>query len=201
MKKYKLTKLQSQTKPNWEKINPLNDFSYPWRVEAAPQTIFRGAQDGEYFYFQFEAYGPKPLVYVDTNSKLEVIHSERVEIFFRSDEKMTPYYCLEMDPHGRVLDYEANHYRQFNRDWQWPDDLAIQTRVEGNKYILSGKVKLDTLADLNLLKDNQIQAGLYRGHCNNLVGKKATLKWISWVDSETPEPDFHVASSFGLLML
>ena len=134
------------------------------------------------------------MVYVETNHKLEVIHSERVEIFFRSDEKLNPYYCLEMDPNGRVLDYEATHYRNFNRDWQWPDDLEIQTKIESDKYILTGKIKLKTLEDLKLLQGNQIQAGLYRGHCSALEGKKATLKWISWVDSKTPEPDFHVAS-------
>jgi hypothetical protein len=49
------------------------------------------------------------------NDKLEVVNSERVEIFFRKDEALTPYYGLELDANGRVLDYEAEYHRKFNR--------------------------------------------------------------------------------------
>jgi hypothetical protein len=46
-----------------------------------------------------------------------------------------------------------------------------------------------------------MNAGLYRGECVKLEGDKATLRWISWVDPKTANPDFHVASSFGKFIL
>lgn len=199
MKELAISRLN--TFESWDNIPILNDFSYPWRIEEAPKTTFQAYYDNEDIHFRFVAYGRNPFVYVKDNNKLEVIHSERVEIFFRKDEKMQPYYVLEMDPHGRVLDYSANHYRKFDRNWEWPDSLAIQTSIKDEYYTLRGKLNLEVLKQLDLLQNNQIQIGLYRGYCKEMVNNKANVKWISWVDSGTDEPDFHVPSSFGTLKL
>jgi hypothetical protein len=186
---------------NWDKAAELTDFTYPWEKEEPPATNFKACYDQNHLHFRFIASGPKPLIYIDTNDKMEVIHSERVELFFRINEKMQPYYCLEMDPNGRVLDYKANHYREFDRSWHWPDSLSIKTRIEDENqgYMLQGKISLSVLKQLGLIHNNQIEIGIYRGHCTNLKGNKATIKWISWVDSKTKHPDFHVPSSFGVL--
>ena len=199
MKKFLIKKLIDFT--SWEKVTKLDDFSYPWQSEKSPVTSFSAYYDENHIYFRFVAYGSKPLVYIEDNSKLAVMHSERVEIFFRRDQKMSPYYCLEMDPHGRVLDYSANHYREFDRNWNWPAPLSILTSMKDTYYTLQGKLNLNTLKRLNLLRDNQIQIGLYRGHCTEMIDGKADVKWISWIDPITPEPDFHVPSSFGILTL
>lgn len=199
MKRLVLPKITEFT--SWDQAAHLSDFSYPWRTEPVPETIFYAYHDEEHLHFRFVAYGPPPLVHVESNHKLEVIHSERIEIFFRSNEAMRPYYCLEMDPHGRVLDYRANHYREFERDWQWPSDLLITTSIEDGYYSFEGAFRLDDLRQLDLLKGREIETGLYRGHCSELKDGKGTIKWISWVDSGTENPDFHVPTSFGLLEL
>ena len=199
MKVFSISKLGSFD--NRDGISSVDDFSYSWREEKAPKTIFQAYYDDIAIHFRFLAYGPTPFVFVKDNHKLEVIHSERVEIFFRTNEKMRPYYVLEMDPRGRVLDYKANHYREFDRSWEWPDSLAIQTSMEEDYYTLQGKFKIETLKRLNLIQDNEIQIGLYRGHCTEMLNGKANVKWISWIDSGTSEPDFHVPSSFGILRL
>lgn len=186
---------------SWDKAAKIDDFSYPWQKEKAPKTIFYSYYDDNYIHFRFVAFGPKPLIFVRNNNKLEVIESERVEIFFRSDDKMNPYYCLEMDPLGRVLDYKAELYRKFQRNWQWPESLMIKTTITNENYSLQGRISLNVLKELNLLKDKEIQIGLYRGHCTKIKKKKGFIKWISWIDSKTKTPDFHVPSSFGLLKL
>lgn len=155
----------------------------------------------DYIHFRFVAFGPKPLIFVRKNDKLEVIESERVEIFFRSDDKMNPYYCLEMDPHGRVLDYKAHFYRKFQRNWKWPESLMIQTVITNEWYSVQGQISLNVLKELNLLKGQEIQIGLFRGHCTKINEQKGFIKWISWIDSKTKTADFHVPSSFGLLKL
>lgn len=186
---------------NWDAVRELKDFTYPWQSEMPPKTIFKAYHDSNYLYFRFEAYGPKPLIFVENNNKLEVTKSERVELFFRSDEKMQPYYCLEMDPNERILDYKADYYREFDRSWEWPESLCINTNIEAERYTLEGKVSLSTLKQLGLLKDNKIEVGVFRGHCTALNEDKANIKWISWIDSKTKEPDFHVPSAFGLFVL
>jgi len=199
MKKFLIPKLTDCT--SWEKAAELVDFSYPWRSEKAPNTTFSAFYDQNYLYFRFIAYGSKPLVYVENNNKMEVVRSERVEIFFRQDEKMKSYYCLEIDPLGRVLDYKAELYRKFNRNWQWPESLFIESKINEKNYSVQGKISFSVLSQLGLINKNNIQIGLFRGHCTKLVGKDAQLKWISWIDSKTSEPDFHVPSSFGIIEL
>lgn len=199
-----MKKLSISNIPNfvsWDKVKSINDFTYPWRKDAPPSTSFAAYYDDSYLHFRFVAKGPKPLVYVKDNNKLEVIQSERVEIFFREDEKMNPYYVLEMDPHGRVLDYKAKHYREFERSWSWPESLDIKTEIVEDGYTLQGKFSLSLLKEFELLRNNQIQIGLYRGHCVHLENNKGTIQWISWIDPKSPEPDFHVPTSFGTLTL
>lgn len=193
---YKKTNFKS-----WENIDSIEDFSYPWLDENPPKTLFRAFYDDLFLYFHFTAFGKDPKIYVETNNKLEVRFSERVELFFRRDEDMRPYYCLEMDPNGRVLDYKACMYRKFDRNWTWPDPLDIKTIIYKDKYTLEGKICLKTLRDLGVLKTNMIEIGVYRGHCTKLDKKDDSIKWISWVDSKTRTPDFHVPSSFGGLIL
>ena len=199
MKAYRIPKLTHTI--SWDELNPLTDFSYPWQKEKAPMTTFNAYYDENHIHFRYDSWGPKPIVYVENNDKSEVIDSERIELFFRRDEKMQPYYCLEIDPNGRVLDYKANFYREFDLDWVWPEPLDIQTNIEEGKYIVQGKLGIPVLKRLGLLKDGQIQIGLFRGHCIALKANKASLKWISWVDSKTEEPDFHVPTAFGILIL
>lgn len=199
MKKIRIK--QVNTSIRWEKVEAMSYFKFPWRSEKPPVTEFRAYYDQDNLNFQFKAYGPSPLIYYKDNNKLDVRFSERVEIFFRTDEKMDPYYVLEIDPTGRILDYKAKHYRSFDREWQWPDDLKLETTINDDHYLVSGNFRLNTLRSLNLLQDQTIELGLYRGHCTEITNDKATIKWISWIDPMTATPDFHVPSSFGLLEL
>jgi hypothetical protein len=189
----------------WEIANVNSDFSYPWENEKAPKTNFRALHDDEYFYFRFDVEDDNVLTYVDQDHKMEVVHSDRVEIFFRQDEKLNPYYCLEMDAHGRVLDYVTRYYRDFDYEWSWPEskDLDVKASANTNGYVVEGAIKLSSLEALGLLKDRVLEAGLYRGYCMSLPegNKEAYLRWISWVKPESKDPDFHIPSSFGSLKL
>ena len=80
-------------------------------------------------------------------------------------------------------------------------DLVVETKRTSTGYELEGSITLQSLRDLGILKENAMNAGLYRGECVKLEGENATLRWISWIDPKTPEPDFHVASSFGVFQL
>lgn len=200
MNTYQVKKSTNKPDPDWKEADVLTRFSYPWEDATPPETSFQAMYDDDKFYFRYEVTDLHMLTYVDTNDKMEVVNSERVEIFFRVDEKLETYYCLEMDPLGRVLDYKAHFYRNMEFDWEWPANaLNVNTQRTEKGYRLDGSITLESLKNLGILKGNKMVAGLYRGHCVKLEGTNADLRWISWIDPKTPEPDFHVASSFGII--
>lgn len=132
---------------------------------------------------------------------MDVLQSERVEFFMRRNEKMDPYFCFEIDPLGRVLDYSARNYRMFDYHWQWPEQLNIRAKIYDDKYTVEGRFSLAMLKKMGLLHEHKIQAGLFRGHCKNLQGNTAAMQWISWVDPNIQPANFHIHSAFGCLTL
>jgi hypothetical protein len=164
---------------------------------------FRALWDDARFHFRFDVETPRALTYVHENNKIEVVDSDRVEIFFKSDDRLDPYYCLEMDPLGRILDYRASFYRKFEYEWQWPgnNQLQIHSNFTEQGYRVEGSITLASLNDLNLLNDNILQAGLFRGECLKVRDPDSAFAWISWVKPDSPRPDFHIPSSFGVIQL
>ena len=204
MKTYDLKKVQSDISNieaiDWGKVNPVEDFQYPWNPVLTASMSFKGCWNDTYFFFRFDVDDDTLHVFNETGSKEEVVLSDRVEIFFKINDNLSPYYCLEIDPHGRIYDYEANHYRKFNKFWSWPKgQIEVETEKNLKTYVVQGRISIDSLKKLELWNDGHVQAGLYRGDCLSLVGRNAEIMWVSWIHSETKDPDFHVASSFGEL--
>src|SRR5258708_28026018 len=123
--------------PAWSRANVLTDFVYPWDSVMAPATSFAALWDGEWFYGLYKVKDDSVITVVKKNDKMEVGASDRVEIFLKKNDTMDPYYCLEMDADGRVLDYDAFYYRKMNYPWEWPQGQLIikASRVDGG-YIL-----------------------------------------------------------------
>lgn len=207
MKKYFIHKIEDpiESENIWRKATLLQDFSLPWKSEKPQETLFRALYDKNYIYLRYDVKDDEILIYSKTGKKDDVMYSDRVEIFFRKNEKLDQYYCLEIDPNGKVLDYSAEYYRKFDFTWSWPKkQLVIKTNIHKNGYRVNVKISLESLRKLGLLNNNRIEAGIFRGDCIKFpTGNEinATIKWISWVDPETKSPDFHVPTSFGVLEL
>ncbi len=186
----------------WENAIELSDFIYPWENEKAPFTSFKAVHNSDWLYCLFTVKDVNVNIYVERNDKTDVLNCDRVEIFFKRADITSPYFGLEVDPLGRVYDYQAEFTRKFNAAWSWPSgQLIIKTSRTGDGYIVEIAIGKSSLRELGLLKNNTLQAGLYRANCINLVGNKATMKWISWATPDSPTPDFHIPSSFGVLTL
>lgn len=189
--------------PLWKKANELTDFNYPWETGSPPHTSFRALHNKEWLYCLYDVKDDNINVYVKTNDKSEVVHSDRVEIFFRKDDRMSPYWGLELDPLARVLDYEAVYHRKFNDKWTWPaGQLIVKSNRTKDGYSVEIAIKKKSLLDLGVIKGTTIEAGLFRGNCVeiDLDGDKK-IKWISWVKPASKTPDFHIPSAFGILTL
>lgn len=186
----------------WKKAAVLTDFSYPWEKEKAPATSFSALWDGVWLYCLYHVQDDSVITLIKKNDKIEVGGSDRVEIFMTGDSAMTPYYCLEMDATGRVLDYRASYYRKMDYTWSWPQkQLIIKTTASTNGYIVEIGISIQSLKDLGLLHNKRLRAGLFRAECKSIRDGKAALRWISWIKPNSAKADFHIPSAFGALVL
>ena len=129
-----------------------------------------------------------------------VLGSDRAELFFACDPKLAQYYCAEMDPRGEVHDYAARFYREFEIGWKFPGLEFGSTLGEG-QYSVEGSIPLETFRELGIegLEEGWMRAGIYRAEFSRGADGAVVQNWISWVDPNTPEADFHVPTSFGLI--
>ena len=188
--------------PLWENAIPLTDFAYPWENEITHSVTFSALHNKDWLYCLFTVRDKDVKIFRVNDDKSEVIKSDRVEIFFRQDDRLSPYYCLELDPLARIYDYEAQYHRIFKTDWSWPaGQLIVKTHQTEDGYSVEIAVHKNSLRNLGLLKDDLIEAGLYRAECISINDTGAEMKWISWMMPDSPTPDFHIPSSFGVLLL
>ena len=189
--------------PAWQRANLLSNFTYPWREETPPATTFKALYTDSHLYFLYRATDPDIITKEKGLGEKDVVNSDRVEIFFKADDQMDPYYSLEMDALGRVLDTEGRHYRKVDFDWTWPEGhLEVKTSIDSDGYWLEGSVTFASLRQLGMYKDDHIlKAGLYRGEYVTEANGEIETKWISWIIPDSATPDFHIPSSFGILEL
>lgn len=187
----------------WGKANTLTDFSYPWRTETAPATNFRALYTDDQFYFLFRAEDADIITKMRGMEEKDAVDSDRVEIFFKADDNKHPYYSLEMDALGRVLDTEGIFYQKVDFDWDWPKgQLILKASTDQTGYWVEGSISFASLRALGMYKDDQIlNAGLYRGEYQADANGNIVTKWISWIKSDSETPNFHIPSSFGILKL
>ncbi|WP_428231556.1 carbohydrate-binding family 9-like protein [Flavobacterium sp.] len=186
----------------WKDANCLTDFSSPWKNNPVLKIEFRALYDHENFYFKFRVFDTD--IYRDQkdNSFESIGNSDRVELFFRTNESLDPYYCLEIDTAGRIMDFKARPGKNFDFNWKWPKkDIAVQTSKDETSFVVSGRISIQSLKDLNLIHNNTIEAGVFRAKFSLVENLQYEPTWISWVDPNTETPNFHIASSFGKFVL
>ncbi|MHC4434407.1 MAG: carbohydrate-binding family 9-like protein [Planctomycetota bacterium] len=199
-----------------------SDFIFPWQERAAPGTDFRALCDDDYFYFAFCAVDADLFVLADLPEEGYAVFEDRVEMYFSLDDQMQDYYCIEIDPHGRTMDYSGAYYRQLDLSWDCPG-LETQGVVSGQGYTVEGRIPLTTFAGLGfpaLRPGTKIRFGLFRAEFSHdrsgraveqkdsihnlgrrIDGPPPLEAWISWIDPNVTLPDFHVPSALGWLQI
>ena len=181
-----------------EKANCLTDFCSPWKNDSFSKIEFRAVHDLENFYFNFRVFDTD--IYIDKkdDSFMSIGNSDRVELFFRTNESLNPYYCLEIDTSGRIMDFKALPEKNFDFNWKWPKkDIEVKTAKDEISFIVEGSISIQSLRDLNLIQNNTIEAGIFRAKFSLVENLQYEPTWISWVNPNTETPNFHIASSFG----
>ena len=110
---------------------------------------------------------------------------------------MPKYYAIEVDPLARVHDYSVVYYRHLDSDWNM-EGLITKATIDDDSYTLEAMIPMSTLKKLNLIdSDGYMRIGLYRAEFSMNDDETIDMKWISWVNPKTKNPDYHVDSSFG----
>lgn len=189
----------------WEPARVLTDFTFPWTDCAPPATAFRALWNEEALCFRFDVTDSDVVMGDGANAMENVIGSDRVEIFLSTGPELNPYYGIEMDPRGEVLDYEGRFHRKINWDWRC-SGLMVKASLTDSGYRVQGAVPMSTIKQLHCLHRDEkglfLCAGLYRAEFSHAPDGKAVVEdWMSWIDPEVAEPDFHVPTSFGVIRL
>jgi hypothetical protein len=186
----------------WENANCLIDFCSPWDEKPVSKIEFKAIHDRENFYFKFRVFDTN--IYIDQkdDSVDSIGNSDRVELFFRANDSLNPYYCLEMDTSARIMDFEAKPNKDFDFNWNWPkEDLEVKSSKDETSFTVEGRISFVSLKKLNLIQNNVIEAGVFRAKFLKKANDSLDATWISWVNPNTDRPNFHIASSFGKFKL
>ena len=185
---------------NWNNAFEISDFYLPWDKKHGQETRFKALFDENYIYFIFYSKDSTLIVMNNISEELEIGKEDRIEIFLSGSESLDEYFCIEVDPYGRVLDYKARYYRIFDRKWE-ANQLIIKSEIIDDGFNIGLAIPLEVLEDqMKINVSKHFFVGLFRADLQNTTnGIKEN--WISWVNPKTRYPDYHIPQAFGLFLL
>ena len=190
----------SLDEPVWTTAPRIRSFISPWEADLPDQTEFLSFVSGENLYFAFRV-EDSDLVILDGEEEGLVARGDRIELFFSRSLTLEDYFCVEIDPRGRVFDYRGSYYRQFDNAWSFPG-LETAGGITAQGYIVEGAIPLASFDLIGLPltgRESVILLGLYRAEFSEVPNHRE--EWISWIRPDSETPDFHIPSSFGCLTL
>ena len=186
----------------WNKANKLLDFCSPWDTEKIKPIEFKALCDSETLFFCFKVEDADLHIDTTDNTIKSINESDRVELFFRTNDLLDPYYCLEIDPTARIMDFRARPNKQFDFNWNWPsNDIEVKSFIGSNSFTVEIAISLASLTELGLLNEGKIETGIYRAKYNKQQDGSYEPTWITWVNPNTESPNFHIPSSLGELYI
>lgn len=186
----------------WKKAKGLIDFCSPWDDEEVRKIEFKALWDASFLYCSFKVQDAEVYINKTDNIRDSINDSDRVELFLRSNKNLDPYYCLEIDPTARLMDFKAKPNKEFDFDWSWPKkDIMIKSDIQKDYFTVEIAISLVSLTQMDLLKDGKIEMGIYRAKYNKQENENYKPTWITWVNPNTKTPNFHTPTSFGIFKL
>lgn len=151
------------------------------------ETAFSWSVSSNRFHFAFDVVDATVYAVEKVGYKRDLERGDRVEVFFCPAADLTKtYYCAEVDPRGRVLDYACTYPRKFDYDWRFRT-LKVKTARTAKGYAVEGSVSVAELKELGL-DLRRFGLGAFRADYN---GKEQLVAWYSKMPPGPGEPDFH----------
>ena len=183
---------------DWKTTPLIIGLVEPWLGSQRDSTRFYACRDAEFLYLLFDV-TEESLYYSIAEEERSVDNSDRIEFFICKDSLMHEYYCMEITPHGKVMDYKAEYYRKFDYEWTF-DTLVLGTDIDDRKYYIEAAIPIKWLKRMGLISDDSsIIFGVFRA--DFIEGEKSMINWYTWIDPSTRNPEFHVPAALGRLIL
>lgn len=167
----------------------------------APATEAMVFWNEEHLVFAFDAVDRRVRASRPGKRESDVDRQDRVEVFLWSGRAEDAYGCIEIGAMGAVHDYLARFYRRFDSTWspgKWSH--AVSWTPRGYRVELELPAETTLKLGLGLAPGARWRLGLFRADFTP-GGHYGAPTWVTWVDARTPEADFHVAESFGEMVL
>ena len=163
-----------------------NALFAPWDG-LQDDTRFCCHSTADRFFFSFEVTDTTICLSEPFLSERDVEPEDRVEVFFCPLSGMEAgYHCAEIDPEGRIMDYSAKFYRDFDYGWDFKSMEAWSSRTPWG-YRVAGSVLRSELEDLGLNLEKGFLMGVFRADFK----PDGSVNWYSLVPTADTAPDFH----------
>ncbi len=176
--------------PVWDVISPVSVFHAPWDG-LEDSTVFRCFATDSLFCFRFDVLDGTLALKEDFGNEMDVAPEDRVEVFFAPAGELSTYVGAEMDPAGRVLDYECTYYREFNYPWNFRT-LHFDCRIVPGGYSVAGCVSREELMGYDVDMDGGFRMGVFRADFR----PDGSVNWYSLKETDDRKADFHQPSVF-----
>lgn len=177
----------------WDEATVISSLKSPWAFDRKNHTVFRCFFSDHYFNFSFNVID-KDIKVINNSDKHTVAEGDRVELFLSPTPTLDTYYCLEIAPNGKVLDYKAKFYRKFDTTWCFKG-CEVASKLTDKGYAIEGRLPITEMKKLHLDLQKGFHMGVYRADCMSLGD---SFDWYTWIDPLNKTPDFHVPASFQL---
>jgi hypothetical protein len=183
--------------PCYQRVIPVTDFQVASRpgAKAGPTQAWLQWNDAG-LWFAFGAHDTTIVAAPPTGDEHAADVQDRVEIFLWPQNSRR-YFCLEIAPDGAVHDYAARIYRRFDDSWT-PAGARLAARRAVDGYTVEGLIPaaaLHTMGVSSWKPGTRLDLGLYRADFRPEAPEDPT--WLTWVEPNLPQPDFHVRATFA----
>lgn len=167
-----------------ERTAGIDGLHAPWDG-LNDDTRFRCFADDGRFYFFYDVVDSTITISRDYKGERDVDFEDRVEIFFSAHNDMRRYYCAEIDPLARVMDYSAEFKARLDYSWNFKTLRAFGGLTETG-YSVAGYVSLDELKQFGI-DFNDFYMGIFRADFHS----DGSVNWFSHVETDDESPYFH----------
>lgn len=185
----------------WRKCKPVRIEHY-WSGEpaiASRHAEARTCWSDKALHIRFAGTQQEPLIVTDnpiTDKKtLGLWDRDVCEIFLAPDrEKPWRYYEFEAAPTGEWVDLGiAVKPDGRETDWDFASGLTAAARLEGERLLVGMTIPWSESIPKPASGD------IWRVNVFRCVGPEAPERYLAWLPTRTPEPNFHVPDAFGTL--
>ena len=162
-------------------------FHAPWHGLPDDDTSLTYYATADSLFFLYEVREQSLCLTPGFSNERDVEPEDRVELFFSSTPDMSqPYYCTEIDPCGRPMDYKAIYYRDFDFGWNF-SGMRVSSKMEDGSYSVEAVFSRKKLEELGM----DLEKGFWLGAFRADFRTDGTVDWYSLRPTDDREADFH----------